>query len=457
MLCVVVKGPSYTDARKQIAASGADMVELRLDEFDSLDFNEIKRLQQAFPLPMIFTLRPASQGGKYAKSEQQRIDELKRLAELEPAFLDVEWSTQHFDLPPKTKKIASFHDFAGTPKNLDAVLGTMRGDYYKIAVTAHNSIDALRLIVWAKQKQNLIAISMGKFGQISRILSPWMGNPITYASLSDDNELGQLAASTLLQKFSHRSLTENSKVCGLIGDPIDKSTSHTFHNDNFRSAHIDAVYVKMNVKPNELAEFITLAKQLPFHGLSVTMPLKEHILSLIDNIDPAAKNIGAVNTLLFQSGKISGCNTDAQGALDVLEKLGRVRNKRVILLGAGGAAKAIAYEAVRRGALLTILNRSAAKATALAERLGADGGGLDLMHACARQGYDILINSTPAFMPIDPDDVLPNTIVMDIKSASHESELVKCAEAKKCTIVHGQEMFREQAKGQYAFWKISIE
>ena len=207
-----------------------------------------------------------------------------------------------------------------------------------------------------KTRGNVIAISMGTHGQISRILAPIFRNPITYASLAEELQSapGQLSAELLLNRYHYASLRPHTSLYGLIGDPIDKSISDATHNALFHHLGLNAVYVKMVVKAEELPEFFHFAKQLPFKGLSVTMPLKESVLPHLDHIDSKARNIRAVNTLVFDEGMISGFNTDGIGALNAIEQVKPVKNQRVVLLGAGGSAKAIADEAHQPGAQLTL-------------------------------------------------------------------------------------------------------
>ncbi len=222
--------------------------------------------------------------------------------------------------------------------------------FYKIAVTAKNCLDALRLVCWAKKSDGkLIAISMGSHGQVSRIFGPITGSPITYAALEEDQKSapGQLSAKTLIERYHHRSLNLHTALYGLIGDPVDQSISDKTHNSLITACGLNAQYVKVQVCPAELSDFLQFAKKLPFQGLSVTMPLKEHILPFLDDIDPQAFDIGAVNTILFEKSKIFGFNTDGTGALNAIEKECQVKNKRIVIIGAGGAAKAIAYEAHR--------------------------------------------------------------------------------------------------------------
>ncbi len=437
MLCVVIKGPSFEEAHRQISQTlpYADLVELRLDGFATLDLTALQHLRSDFSIPMIFTLRSRSQGGNYKQSEEKRLDDIRRLATLKPEYLDLENDVpSHFikEISSTIKLILSYHNFTETPTDLEGLYREMKkipASFYKIAVTAQHSLDALRLLCWAKNADNLIAISMGYHGQISRILGPVIGSPITYAALDDSQTTapGQLSAKTLIERYHHRSLNPQTALYGLIGDPVDQSISDETHNALMTACDLDAVYVKMQVKPSELANFLQYAKQLHFHGISVTMPLKEHIISHLDVVDPQALDCGAVNTLLFEKGKVFGFNTDGIGALNAIETLCPIKDKRLVIIGAGGSAKAIAYEALRRDARVTIVNRDADKAFKIAQRLHCSSKGLDDMSACAKEGYDILINCTPVPLPISPDHILPHTIVMDIRTRPKETDLLNYA------------------------------
>lgn len=466
MLCVVIKGPTLNEVRAQLsqALHSADLVELRLDDFTDWDIDSIRQLQADFAIPMIFTLRSQQQGGQYKHSEDKRLATIRELLTLEPAYLDIEShvpSTTVADLAKNflsTRLILSHHDFEGTPESLDELYNSLRttpAHYYKIAVTAHNSNDALRLLVWAKQHPGqLIAISMGVAGQISRIVGPIIGNPITYAALTEAQASapGQLTAQTLCERYHHHALNTQTALYGLIGDPITGSISDVTHNHFFRTQGINAVYVKMAVKAGELSDFLSLCKQLGFRGLSVTMPLKEHVIPLLDQIHPQAEEIGAVNTLAFAHGELTGYNTDCVGALNALEQQAAVKGKRLVMIGAGGAAKAIAHEAARRGAIVTIVNRDGEKAQQLAAKLDVASSALQDMCSHANAGYDILINCTPQPMPIDAEHIQGSALVMDITTKPRHTEFLTTAKQKGCQVVYGYEMFVEQALGQFNLW-----
>lgn len=466
MLCVVIKGPSYDEVRRQItqAIPYADMIELRIESFSSLDLEELKKIRAEFSIPMIFTLRSSSQGGSYKGAEPERLQDLRRLASLKPEYLDVE-----FHVPvettaniahenPEIKLIISHHDFDETPSDLDALYTAMQkipAWGYKIAVAANSALDAMRLMCWAKNIQgNKIILAMGEQGQITRILSPLLQCAITYASI-DEGSLsapGQVPAKLLLERFRFRKLGAQTAIYGLIGDPVEQSIGDLVHNRFFEEQGLDAVYVKIQLKAEELETFLALAAQLPFKGLSVTQPLKEQIVAYVNVLSEESKAIGAVNTLCRRDNKWEGCNTDGKGALNAIEEQFSVEGGHVVIIGAGGAAKAIAFEAKQRGAFVTVVNRHVKRAEEVANRLHVKAAGLEEMQAIADRGYDVLINSTSDEMPIDAEAILPGSIVMDVKTKAKDTAFFQVAEKKGGHLIYGYQMYLEQAIGQYLFW-----
>ena len=176
------------------------------------------------------------------------------------------------------------------------------------------------------------------------------------------------------------------------------------------------MYVKLNVKPRELEEFFVLAHELNFKGISVTMPLKEAAIPYLNELSWDAQKIGSVNTIAFINGKSIGYNTDGVGALDAIENQISVKGKKIVVLGAGGTARAIVYEALKRNAQVTVLNRTEGKALKLADRFACRGGDLQNMSKEAEAGYDIIINATSDELPIGPEWILPGCLVMDLKT-----------------------------------------
>lgn len=463
MICAVIRGPTLQEASEQIAIAKphAALFELRLDYFSTLDLTQLKEVCASLHKPWILTLRKSDQGGCYKKSETERYRQIEELLKLQPDYLDLELGTCRNFIQktllehPRVKLMLSYHDFSNTPdeKALNTLYETLKAVpayYYKLAFQALSSLDALRLLVWSKEKNDgrFIAISMGEHAVFSRPISSIIGCPIHYASAGalKENPLGQLTAQLSHERYHVPALSSKSSIYALIGDPIDGSMGDITHNAVFRSIGEDALYVKIRLKEDELEAFLELARMLPFKGISVTMPLKEKILSLLDECEKEAQKIGAVNTLSFCQGKISGKNTDGFGAINALEEYGPLQGKQIAILGAGGSARAIAYEALKRGAKVAILNRTTQRAIDLASSLNCYGCGLD-----EKIPYDILINTTPSNDPLGLPP-LPNTLVMDIKSKTIDGPFLDHARKQGCRIVLGYRMFVEQALGQFDTW-----
>ena len=152
---------------------------------------------------------------------------------------------------------------------------------------------------------------------------------------------------------------------------------------------------------NYIREFFELISHLPFGGFSVTIPLKELVYSLMDEITPIGKAVGAINTITFRDGKAIGTNTDALGALNAIEKHGAVKGEKFAILGAGGTARAICYEAKRRGAVISVFNRTPERAKTLAKEFNAVGYSLGEFSI---HPYDILVNTCLLYTSPSPRD-----------------------------------------------------
>ncbi len=443
----------------QIIQDKSFAMELRLDLFPSVEIESIRKILQNSVDPIMLTLRKTSQGGAFQGTESEREILIERLLALQPPFFDLEYDMSSEFLQdiikryPKTKFLLSHHHFQETQIDWDRLYHSMQ-QYdvfgYKIAGIAMTTNDALKMLLFSKKYPQTSVICLGERGAFARVLGPVMRNLIDYACVDAQKQTGpgQLTVEELVDVYRYPSLNEETSIYGLIGDPVDKSLGHLYHNAVFRKRHLNAVYVKMIVKPEELSEFLSLAMALGMRGLSVTMPLKEKIFPFLDEMEPSVQQIGAVNTLLLKNGRIIGTNTDGLGALDAIEKRGLVHGKRIVLLGAGGAARAIAFEAKARGADVCILNRTVQRAKAWAEDMGCAAGGLDEVPS----HYDILINCSSDPMPIDPQNIRPDTLAMDIVYCPRETPFLQAAALQKCQIIYGEEMFLNQAARQTAFW-----
>lgn len=469
MLFGVITGPSLREAAHSLhrAAGKVEGIEFRLDLLDQADPLAIEELLDSlrpYPFKVLFTLRPTRQGGQFAGTEEQRLNLLQEFCHLQPDYVDLEydvplaywraWAEQF----PGIQFICSFHDLTSSPHDLPALCAQISNPYahiYKIAVTAETAQEGLAMFHFVRAHQDkgkLIGIAMGEAVTFSRVLGPLAGNYFDYASIAQHTAPGQLSLEELRDIYRHSSLDLETAVYGLIGFPVAKSLGHHLHNALFAHYGRNAVYVKIAVQSHELCSFVPLIKQLPFQGWSVTMPFKEAILPFLDALTPAAQAIGAVNTILFREGKWIGHNTDGVGALNAMEQRVLVRGKHVVIIGAGGAGKAIAYEAIQRGADVTLLNRTASRAAEIANRYSCRGGDFSLFPEVLKQGYDILIHATPHSDLIEEQWILPSTFVMDIVYVPRNTSLLVRASKKNCTVIYGDEMWIGQAIEQQQMW-----
>jgi shikimate dehydrogenase len=258
-----------------------------------------------------------------------------------------------------------------------------------------------------------------------------------------------------------------TKVCAIIGDPVGHSLSPVMHNAAFKELGLNIVYVAFPVKTDRLEDAILGARSLGLLGLNVTMPHKHAVIQYLDETDATAKAIGAVNTILNERGKLFGYNTDGKGAIIALQE-NRVdpEEKKMLLLGAGGAAKAIAFQAAQETTELVILNRTQEKAKQLANLLNKTFGtkvkGRTLSTEVLKEELgttDILVNATSVGMsptvdvsPVPADLLHSGLCVMDIVYNPLETMLLKDAKTAGASVVSGLEMLLYQGAVAFEIW-----
>lgn len=249
-------------------------------------------------------------------------------------------------------------------------------------------------------------------------------------------------------------VSANTSIYGVIGNPVGHSLSPIMHNAAFSELGVDGLYAAFQVQ--DLKAAISGIRGLGIKGASVTIPHKVTVMPLLDECDRLSKKIGAVNTIVHRNGKLLGYNTDCLGAVKALEEQSDVPGRRVLILGAGGAARAIAWGISERKGHVIIANRTPDKARELAETLKADYCPIDQV---TDMEWDILINTTPVgmapnddAMPVPQGAILPGRTVMDIVYNPVETLLLKTAREKKCRIVNGVRMFVYQGAMQFELW-----
>lgn len=244
-----------------------------------------------------------------------------------------------------------------------------------------------------------------------------------------------------------------TQVCCLIGHPVKHSLSPLIHNTAYRALGLNFVYVAFDV--SDVRQAVDCIRGLGIRGASVTIPHKIAVMGHLDDVDGTAREIGAVNTIINDNGKLRGFNTDFEGALKALEEKVDIKGKRAMLIGAGGVALPIAIGLKQKGARLVILDINRDWAESLAKRVNAeDFGGLDSLSLV--QSSDILVNATPVGMWPDtnrtvvPKELLhPKLTVFDVVYNPGETRLLREAKERGCTVVYGYKMFLYQAAVQF--------
>ncbi len=298
MLVAVINAKNYEEAKQQIdaIAGKADAIELRLDYWQPLDLNLLRKLCENISLMTIFTLRHPAQGGNFKSPEEERLQWIEKLCELNPDYFDFEYdiSTEFLKkinkLFPKIKIISSYHDFSKMPKELEQLLASMKRPEiycYKIAVTPNSALDALNLLAFLKDnnKERLTIIGMGESGASTRILGKIYGNHFTFASISSElkTAAGQLTVDTLTHDYFFREINAETKIIVQLAEKSKAFTDPVFYNQYFKEKHKNVVCVGMLVQGKELKDILQIAKNLSIIFLN-KLPANK-IIPLLDKID----------------------------------------------------------------------------------------------------------------------------------------------------------------------------
>ncbi|MEO1496711.1 MAG: shikimate dehydrogenase [Planctomycetota bacterium] len=469
MICVSIGRSRHKHMlaeHKHLVEEGAELVELRLDYISSRV--NLKRLIEKRPSPVIITVRREIDGGKFEGSEDDRMMLLREAIVLGVDYVDLEEDIA--DKVPRygdTKRIVSYHNFRNTPDNLEelhAEMAAKDADVVKLATMAQNPMDNIRMLELVRNSDvPTVGMCMGDIGTPSRILGARFGAPFTYATFHHERALapGQLSFQQMTEIYRYARIGPETTVYGVIADPIGHSLSPQIHNASLEEAGIDAVYVPLRVPADSLGDFMANMQRLGVEGLSVTIPHKETITKHLTKATQDANGIKAVNTVVRRGDDLVGCNTDCGAAMDSLEHvLGEVgaepsplADKRVLLLGSGGVARAIAFGLRKRGAKITIAGRTRERAERLAKEF--DGRAID-WPARHNSPCDVLINCSPIGMhpnvdhtPYTKTHLKPSVVVFDTVYNPESTLLIKEAREQGCTVITGVDMFVRQAALQF--------
>ncbi len=470
----------------------ADLIEIRLDYLQDKDLYQdskeiLKATIEVRQKPLIFTYR----SGKKESVPNRNIQSISRLLGNRTKDLGVDYfdfdlsanntttfhlySTYQHLFGQSAKIILSHHDFENCDsEELFSVynrLATLTPEVIKIASKASRLTDQLTIFslleMAQKENLNLIALAMGEAGQISRILAPSYGSFLTFAALEKGLESapGQFTLEEMHSLYRVKSVNQETKFYCLLGCPVGHSLSPHMHNAALMALGENGVYIPVSVPINELPEFVekflhpkTRQMKWSFAGASVTVPHKIAIQGLLDEIDPIAKEIGAVNTIVVKEERLIGYNTDVLGAIAPLKTMLNLTNAKVAILGAGGAARAVVAGLKREGANIIVYGRDEEKLSYLIKNFGVIGkhfAGADKL-SC-----DLLINTTPigmsgwqseSQMPINPEALKNCDMVYDLVYNPLVTPLLQEARKQGLPILSGLEMLIAQAVEQLKLW-----
>jgi adenylyltransferase/sulfurtransferase len=450
-------GSSSELARRAREGAGrADIVELRVDGLDRPDIDALRELGGELGKPILLTCRSAREGGSFQGPENERLAILDRAIDAGFEYVDVEIDAIEAALSKRsgTKLVLSHHDFESFPGRLDRVIAkalALDADVVKIAARVSSLADSIRLASAGgevrKAGKEYVPVPVGPAGTSGRILASRLGAAWTYAPIAASKATGpgQVPLGELLDLFRFRNISGSTAVYGIVGERALETLSPAMHNRLFARLGRDAVYVPF--QETDLGAFVSAARGLGISGLSVTIPFKEAILEHLDEVDALASRIGAVNTVVVRNGKWKGYNTDRDGVLEPLRKIGSLRGKRVVLVGAGGAARAAAHALVEDGASVLVFARNEAKASSLAGSLGCASGSLALLPTTS---WDLLVNATPASPGVNT--IPAGSLVFDMVTVPEETELIRKARGSGASTVTGLEMLAAQAVPQAKLW-----
>ena len=454
------------------ALTKGELAEIRIDLIPDLNLLEISN--RFDKKKIIVTNRKKDEGGAFEGSEAERISPLIDAIKIGFGFIDIEYSSidslqnlisKKREFNSKTNIILSYHNFEETPQNLKEILSQMENqgmDIVKLVAYANDISDNLIIkdLVSSKSSQNkkVISFLMGEKGEISRILCNSWGSYTSYAPLRGVGKTapGQIPIEVLNDVYRVNSINSNFDIYGLIGNPVKESIGYYVHNKLFSHYNVDAVY--LNFLVDDIDKFMSSFKD-QFKGLCVTMPFKEKITPYLDRIDPMANNIGAINTIKKNKDGLFGTNTDWIGAVYSIEKLSQIKDKRVLILGAGGAGKAIAFGIANRQGEVIISNRDQKKALDLSKNLGAKTVLWDDRNDVE---FDILVNATKIGMSPE-DNICPmedsffekdlsGITVFDAVYSPIDTRLLMRSKQQGAKIANGLDMYIGQAMAQFELW-----
>ncbi len=472
-VCVAIaaSNPVEMVQKADVIVRDNPFIEFRLDYLPkpALALVKLKTFVEYHPEALVVvTCRRAVNGGKFRGSVASQVDILAKAAAQGCHLVDIELESASQLKPSDFNRlrrsanlILSFHDFRGT-KKLEETFAKMQqypADFIKVVSTANSLYDNVVMMKFLEKyshSHSLVGVCMGEQGVISRLLVVRAGSQFTFGALSAEEATapGQIVARALRDTYRIDQVDAATRVYGVAGDPVAHSLSPAMLNAAFRRENVNAVFLALHAKSIE--DLLACVRDIPINGLSITMPYKEQILKHLDKTDPWTTRIGACNTVVrAQDGKLYGFNTDVNGVVRPLEVRLRLQGAKILVLGAGGAARAAVFGLKERGADVYILNRTPAPAQTLAKQARAKAINRTQLK---KMEFEVIINATPVGMEGNRDPVplseqeFKCKFFFEMVYTPAETKMVKMARARGIHVILGAEMFVQQGARQFEIW-----
>ena len=463
-----------------------DIAELRVDHLSEEEQLSVRNFPSMIDVPCILTIRRVQEGGVFSGNEFSRTTLFARalaFADTDPSknFAYVDFETD-FNVPSLldaasafgVKIIRSYHKFDGPVENLAEEIIKMRqspNEIPKIAFMPKKLSDVTNLYREVKKihGQQYIVCAMGNMGFSTRVLAYKTGSFLTYTSpestLKNVPGIGHTDPKTLIDLYNFRNLNSETKIFAVTGYPLKVTSSPKIHNAGYKNHKLNAVFIPL--PSTSIEESFDFANEVGLSGMAVTVPYKEKMLDILDEVDMQVGEIGACNTVFKVDGRWIGRNTDCFGVMCALrEFLGehKLKRKKVAIIGAGGAAKAVCYAVKQMGGRACIFNRTLDHAKMLAERFGFEYASLTESSAAILDRYsDLIIQTTNVGMhSTEPSNKENNPIwfykfrgtekLMDIIYDPEETPVMKKAKDAGCSVCNGFPMLRYQGEKQFKFF-----
>ena len=468
-LCAVAAASTAEGLYRQLrrAARQTSVIELRLDWLANdreIDRFLAKVKARHADVTLIATLRRRQAGGRYRGSIAKQLFYLAEAIRAGCRWYDLEIETVRQcpselieALLGEGRQLRSAHFFRRMPRGLGRIARKLkRGDpdAIKIAARCDSLADAWRLECFARKQKNLVAIPMGDVALPARILALRAQSGFAYAPVENATAPGQTSLDELRSLYRADHINSQTRVYGVVGDPIAHSLSPAMQNAGFIARRMNAIYLPFHVE--DLKDFIDSIPRFGIRGFSVTLPHKRSILNYLNGCDRLAAKIAAVNTVVVRgAGGLYGYNTDYVGVLRTLQSRMPLPGSRVLIIGAGGAARAVAFALARAGSAICVSARRSEQATRLAKAVDGEAIARPRLR---HEFFDAIVNATPVGMfpavgesPLEARE-LNCRLVFDTIYRPRVTRLLELAARRGVETVSGVEMFLAQGTAQWEIW-----